>query len=245
MLAQKENRIGEIVAENFRTAKIFEENGLDFCCGGKKTIIEACREKGVNPELLISQLNKIDDSGSRSTHFNSWEVDFLIEYIIINHHSYVVNSIPTIEHHLQEVIAAHGMKFPSLTKIEELFADLKDELTAHMAKEEKMLFPYIKKMYIAFNNSLDMPAAPFGTVGNPVKVMESEHEAAGNLVQEISRLTNNYTPPEGACGKFKVLYAELKEFESDLHVHIHLENNILFPKAQELEEKLNKKHSDL
>jgi len=244
MLAQKENRIGEVVAENFRTAKIFEENGLDFCCGGKKTIIEACTEKGVDPDNLLTQLNKIDDSGARSTHFNSWEIDFLIEYIIINHHSYVVNSIPTIEHHLQEVIAAHGEKFPYLTKIEELFTDLREELLSHMAKEEKMLFPYIKKMYIAYNNSLEMPVAPFGTVGNPVKVMESEHDAAGNLVQEISMLTNNYTPPEGACGKFKVLYAELKEFESDLHVHIHLENNILFPKAIELEMKLNKEHSN-
>lgn len=244
MLAQKENRIGEVVAENFRTAKIFEENGLDFCCGGKKTIIEACTEKGVDPDILLNQLNKIDDSGARSTHFNSWEIDFLIEYIIINHHSYVVNSIPTIEHHLQEVIAAHGMKFPHLTKIEELFTDLKEELLSHMAKEEKMLFPYIKKMYIANNNSLEMPVAPFGTVGNPVKVMESEHDAAGRLMHEINIITGNFTPPEGACGKFKVLYAELKEFESDLHVHVHLENNILFPKSIELEMKLNKEQSN-
>lgn len=244
MLAQKENRIGEIVAENFRTARIFEENGLDFCCGGKKTIIEACTEKGVDPENLLSQLNKIDDSDARSTHFNTWEIDFLIEYIIINHHSYVLNTIPTIEHHLLEVIAAHGMKFSHLTKIEELFTDLKEELLSHMAKEEKMLFPYIKKMYVAHKNTLEMPVAPFGTIGNPVKVMESEHDAAGRLMHEINIVTSNFTPPEGACGKFKVLYAELKEFESDLHVHVHLENNILFPKAIELEMQLNKEKSN-
>lgn len=239
MQVQKDNKIGEIVARNFRTAQVFENLGLDFCCGGKKTISDACNEKGLNPENVIGELAKIDDKSPAMQHFEKWEPDFLIDYIINNHHSYVTNAVSTIEHHLQKVVLAHGEKHPEVVTINGIFNDLKDELLNHMHKEETVLFPYIKKMNIAYKNSLTMTFPPFGTVGNPVNMMESEHESAGKMTAAINQLSGGYTPPKNACGTFKVLYSELKEFEQDLHVHVHLENNILFPKAIELEGKLN------
>lgn len=239
MLVQKENKIGEIVAKNFRTAKVFENYGLDFCCGGKKTISDACSEKGIKPEKIIDALTILQERND-AAHFDTWEADFLIDYIINNHHSYVTNSISTIEHHMDKVTSKHGEAHPEVVAIAGHFNALKEELLSHMQKEEKMLFPYIKKMLIALRNTLEIQVPPFGTVVNPVKVMETEHEKAGNLMAMINKLSGNYTPPETACTTYRVLYNELKEFEDDLHVHVHLENNILFPKAIELEKQLQK-----
>ncbi|HEY3252212.1 MAG TPA: iron-sulfur cluster repair di-iron protein [Ignavibacteria bacterium] len=235
MLVQKENTIGEVVAQNFHTAKIFEDFGLDFCCGGKKTIHDACKEKGVNADAVIKNLTKADRPNGTTAHFDKWELDFLIDYIITNHHSYVLNEITTIEHYFQQVVPKHGEKNQELYQIYTLFEELKEELLVHMQKEEKMLFPYIRKMVLAQKNDLEFPHPPFGSVASPVGVMEHEHELAGNLMREINHITNSYEAPEGACTTFKVLYKELADFEKDLHVHIHLENNILFPKAVELE----------
>jgi len=235
MTVQKENKIGDVVAENFYTARIFEKYGLDFCCGGKKSIFEACLENGIDQENLLTELSGTNVSNANSIHFDKWEVDFLIDYIVNNHHCYVAESIPTIEHHIQKVLMAHGEKHPEIAEINAEFNGLKEELIAHMQKEEKMLFPYIKKMQIALKNTFDMSIPPFGTVRNPVNVMEHEHENAGIITKKIRGLSNNYTPPADACNTYKVLYNELREFENDLHTHVHLENNILFPKAIELE----------
>lgn len=245
MQIQKDTKIGEIVAHNFHTARVFEDHGLDFCCGGKKSIENACIEKGVDAEKLLAELELLDTSSPSSAHFNKWEADFLTDYIINNHHSYVNNTVSTIEHHLQKVVSAHGERHPELAVLQGVFAELKDELLEHMAKEERMLFPYIKKLSFALKNSIEIPAAPFGTVGNPIKVMESEHDNAGLLVKKINMLTDAYTPPQDACTTYRVLFQELKEFEEDLHMHIHLENNVLFPKAKALEEKLTKIYTTL
>lgn len=245
MLVQKENRIGEVVAQNFHTAKVFESLGLDFCCGGKKSIADACKERGIDADFVVGEVSKVEITNGTATHFEKWDADFLADYIVNNHHSYVNNNISTIEHHLARVVAAHGERHTELAKIDENFSMLKDELLNHMAKEEKMLFPYIKKLNIAYKNTLEISAPPFGSIENPIKVMEDEHTEAGRLMGEINTLTNTYTPPKDACGTYKVLYAELREFEQDLHMHIHLENNILFPKAAELEKKMNKIYSTL
>ncbi len=245
MLIQKENTIGEVVVGNFHTAKIFENYGLDFCCGGKKSIEDACRDKGLDSAIVLEDLEKVNQSNATLTRFNSWDVDFLAEYIVNNHHTYVVSAITTIEHHLHKVLSAHGEKHPELAGIESIFTELKNELLDHLVKEEKMLFPYIKKMNFALKNTLELPIPPFGTVENPIKVMELEHDNAGKLIKSINSLSNGYQPPKDACATFSVLYNELKEFEEDLHVHIHLENNILYPKAKELEERLKKTYSVL
>jgi len=239
MLVQKENTIGEVVARNFHTAKIFEDFGLDFCCGGKKTIQDACREKGINPETIVGSLTNIGNPNGSTAHYDKWELDFLVDYIITNHHTYVSNEITTIDHHLAKIASKHGENHPEIYRIESLFNDLKEELIIHMQKEEKMLFPYIKKMVVAQKNSLEFPFPPFGTISSPISVMEHEHENAGRLMREINIASNSYSPPRDACTTFRILYNELAEFENDLHIHVHLENNILFPKAIELEKVFN------
>ncbi|MCC6865227.1 MAG: iron-sulfur cluster repair di-iron protein [Ignavibacteria bacterium] len=244
-MIQKETKIGDVVSQNFHTARVFESYGLDFCCGGKKTIENACIEKGVDAEKLIDELVNANASNPTQTHFEKWEADFLVDYIINNHHSYVNNSISTIEHHLQKVVNAHGERHPELANISIVFNDLKDELLEHMAKEERMLFPYIKKLSFAKKNNIEIPAAPFGSVSNPLKVMEHEHDGAGIMLDTINTLSDGYNPPNDACGTYRVLYGELKEFEADLHIHIHLENNILFPKAIELEKQMTRYYTTL
>lgn len=244
MEISREERIGEVVARNFQTARVFEELGLDFCCGGKKSIDKACEEKGLDENIVIERLSKLEETNSVSSHYNDWDIGFLSDYIINNHHSYVINSIPSIEHHLEKVIAAHGAKHPEVAKVNEIFLNIKKELMNHMAKEEMMLFPYIKKLNTAIGNSQVLDTPVFGSVSNPITVMEKEHQHAGDGIEEIKKLTNNYTPPKSACGTFKVLYNELKDFEKDLHIHVHLENNILFPKAIEQEREILKRTSN-
>jgi regulator of cell morphogenesis and NO signaling len=179
MQIQKENRIGEVVTQNFHTAKVFESLGLDFCCGGKKSIADACRERGIDADFVVGEVSKVETANGAAAHFEKWEADFLADYIVNNHHSYVLTNLSTIEHHLAKVIDAHGIKHPELSKIDENFSLLKEELLNHMAKEEKMLFPYIKKLNIAYKNTLEMSAPPFGSVGNPIKVMEDEQLMGG------------------------------------------------------------------
>jgi regulator of cell morphogenesis and NO signaling len=237
MLIEKESKIGEIVAQDFRTAGVFEKYGVDFCCGGKKSINEACSDSGIDSDELINNLMQVN--GSRETNnFNSWEPDFLIDYIINNHHKYVLGALPVITAHTEKVSSKHGEKHPEVIKISGLFAGLKAELESHMQKEERMLFPYIKHLSEIVRLGQDASYPPFGSVENPIKVMETEHETAGKIIAEIYKLSSAYLIPEDACTSYTVLYKELKEFEDDLHVHIHLENNILFPKAVELEKKL-------
>ena len=239
MPVQKETKIGEIVAQNYRSAQVFERYGLDFCCGGKKTISEACNAKGVNPDNVISELKEMNGvENSSSSHFNTWKLDFLIDYIVNNHHRYVDKMLPVIFMHSQKVAEKHGDNHNETRDIAELFISIKNELEVHMQKEERMLFPYIKHLLNMEQTGEEVPFPPFGSVENPVRMMELEHDAAGKQMEQIKQLSSNYLPPEDACTTYKVLYQELKEFENDLHMHIHLENNILFPRAVELEKKL-------
>jgi len=245
-MIQKENTIGEIVAQNFRAAQVFEKLGLDFCCGGKKTISEACEKSGLNAENVVNELNNslengkmLETGGSKGPDFNSWELDFLVDYIINTHHIYVMKALPNIFAHAEKVASRHGENHPEVNSIFDLFSNLKEELEAHLQKEEKMLFPYIKSLVNLKKNNVEMQYPPFGTVKNPVNVLEHEHENAGEILGLLKTLSNNYSTPEDACTTYKVLYSELNEFESDLHTHIHLENNILFPKAIKLEKELN------
>jgi regulator of cell morphogenesis and NO signaling len=236
MLLEKNSTIGSVVAENFRTAKIFENYGLDFCCGGKKTIDAACKEKGLNADEVINSLSNISGSDKSADHnFSEWNPSFLIDYIVNVHHTYVVNSMPVIMEHAAKVVNAHGERHPEVIKIFSLFKDVQEELNSHMMKEEKMLFPYIKRLADVFNNGKVTEFPPFGSINNPIRMMELEHENAGIILAEIRNLSNSLTPPEDACNTFRVLYGELNDFEKDLHKHIHLENNILFPKAVEME----------
>ncbi len=235
---EQELKIADVVSSNIKSAHVFKKYGIDFCCGGGISIAKACEKKNINVNSLIQDLNNLDDKVLPSQNFNNWELDFLADYIVNTHHSYVTESIELITDYAVKVVKVHGEAHPPVFKIYELFTQVAEELTSHMQKEELILFPYIKKLASAKRESGSVMLAPFGSVLNPINMMESEHEFVGNLLKEIADVSNNYNPPEWACNTFKALYAKLDEFEQDLHIHVHLENNILFPKSIKLEEDL-------
>jgi regulator of cell morphogenesis and NO signaling len=233
-----EKSIGEIVAADYRTSDIFKNHGIDFCCGGKKSLSKVCAEKNIDIELLAKELENIKNVSSTTHHFDSWKLDFLTDYIINTHHSYVEREMMTIYEYAKKVASVHGHHYTEMVEVAEIFYDVSKELVAHMRKEELILFPYIKELAKALENNTPIGKPGFMSVENPIMAMINEHETVGEMLHKIDTLTQNYTPPEDACNTFRVLLAKLNEFENDLHTHIHLENNILFPKAIALEKQL-------
>lgn len=237
---EKEPTIGDLVSKDFRKAEVFKKFGLDFCCGGKKTLTKACSEKGLDVVQVEKELKAIEEKPSASSQdFNNWELDFLVDYILNTHHKYVLRSIPVIFEYTQKVAKVHGERHPEVVEVADTFLKVVDDLNRHMMKEENVLFPYIKILTATKNDFKNLKPSPFGTIENPVKMMEIEHEEVGELMENIRQLTNNYTPPANACTTYRLSYSKLKEFEDDLHQHIHLENNILFPRAVVLEKELS------
>ena len=231
--------LSEIVNKDFRTAQIFEKYNLDFCCKGNKSLSEACYEKGLKSENVFSDLQNINHSKSRnSIRFDEWELDFLIDYIINNHHHYIRNITPLISDLSAKVISAHGKHYPETIQIAEIISALSKDLMQHLMKEEQILFPYIKNLVKVKINKSKFEPPYFSSIANPIRMMEAEHTAAGDEMYEIRNLSKNYLIPKDACNTFKVFYRELKEFEEDLHKHVYLENTILFPKSIELEKQL-------
>lgn len=237
-----QKQIGEFVAEDFRTAAIFSKYKIDFCCNGNRTIDEACNKKGIDSNQLIDELNSVLNTSSvQAIDYKSWPLDLLTEYIEKKHHRYVEEKIPIIRQFLDKLCRVHGERHPELLKINELFTASAGELAAHMKKEELILFPFVKKMVKATLNGNTIELPHFGTVNNPISMMMQEHDNEGERFRKIAELTNNYNPPADACNTYRVTFAMLDEFEKDLHLHIHLENNILFPKAAKLEVSILKK----
>ncbi|MFN8287980.1 MAG: iron-sulfur cluster repair di-iron protein [Chitinophagales bacterium] len=237
-----QHKVGKMVANDYRTADVFKKYGIDFCCGGGKTLERVCADKNIPLNDLLTALAKVRANTTPAEEdFNSWQLDKLAAYIEFTHHSYVNENLFIITQYAQKVEKAHGQHNPEVIEIANIWHELSEELSVHMKKEELMLFPYIKKMQRALSETGNLNGLPpFGTVQNPVNVMFHEHDNAGILMERISVLSKGYVAPEYACNTYKVLYAKLKEFEADLHKHIHLENNILFPKAILLEQQLNK-----
>lgn len=232
--------IGEMVTKDFRKAEVFKKFGLDFCCGGKKTLEKACREKGLDILEVKKELEEAETKPQvANQNFSEWEPGFLADYIVNTHHKYVQNAMPLIYEYTQKVARVHGAGHPEAIEVANIFVDIMNELTSHMMKEEQILFPYIKDLSEA-KTSGQLPESPFGTVQNPVRMMEHEHDGVGELIAKINVLTGNYTPPSDACTTYRLSYAKLQEFENDLHQHIHLENNILFPAAIQIEKELKK-----
>lgn len=233
--------VADLVTENIKTAHIFKKYGIDFCCGGGVSLQKACDKANINYEDLERDLLAVDQESGRATNYNSWALDFLTDHIINVHHTYVAESVPMLLQYAEKVHKVHGSHYPELAEIKALVAVVATELGAHMKKEELILFPFIKRMVAANNEDMPLPQAHFGTVDNPIKMMEAEHEEAGEILRTIADLSNNYTPPQGACNTYRAFYAKLDEFEQDLHQHVHLENNILFPKALKLEKELKER----
>ncbi len=237
---EKDETLGEIAVKDLRKAEIFKKYGIDFCCGGKKTVKEACAEKGLDVTKIEQELQQADKTlSSRPIPYNEWPLDFLADYIVNTHHSYVRKTLPDLVSYATKVLSVHGQQHPELNRIKSLVDDVNAELLGHMVKEERVLFPYIKDLVLADKNEQVKQAAHFGTVQNPINMMEMEHELVGKNLEEIRMLSDNYTLPADGCASYSLLYKMLDEFENDLHLHIHLENNILFPKAIDLEKNLN------
>lgn len=232
--------IGELVKNDFRKAEVFKKYGLDFCCGGKKSLNKACEEKGLDVVEIERELKLIDEKSkvTPSQDFNNWELDFLADYIVNTHHKYVAQSNPVLFEYTQKVSNVHGERHPELIQVAEIFMEIMNELNCHMMKEENVLFPYIKNLAIAKRQKMPVHPAGFGTIQNPIRMMEHEHDSVGDMFKKLKELTNNFTPPSNACTTYRLSYEKLNEFMNDLFQHIHLENNILFPKAIELEKDL-------
>jgi regulator of cell morphogenesis and NO signaling len=237
MKTLEKKTIGEYVAQDFRTAALFSKYEIDFCCKGNRTIEEVCSKKDINPNDLLEQIEAILASKDTSgIDFKTWPLDLLADYIVKKHHHYVTEKTPIILQFFDKLCKVHGANHPELFKINELFIGCAEELASHIKKEELMLFPYIKKLAKASSDNETIQKAPFGSVENPISMMMMEHEVEGDRFREIVSLSNAYTPPSDACNTYKVAFSMLEEFEQDLHKHIHLENNILFPKAIVLEQ---------
>lgn len=233
--------IGSIVAANYRTAEVFSKMGIDFCCKGGRSIAEVCAQKGIEPSILVEALWEAmhDETKPVDGELQAWSATELAQYIEKQHHHYVREATPVLAAYLKKVAAVHGDRHPELREIFALFTESTVELLNHMIKEETILFPAIKRMesVLLRGETLDKPFF-FGTVENPIAMMRHEHETEGDRFAKMATLSNNYTPPEDACNTYKVAFAKLREFEADLHRHIHLENNILFHKAVALEAQL-------
>jgi regulator of cell morphogenesis and NO signaling len=228
--------LGEIATKDLRKAEIFKKYGLDFCCGGKKTVRQACADKGIDATKVEEELQNAEVAAfTRPLPYNEWSLSFLADYIVNTHHSYVTKTLPELKAYATKVAKVHGSHHPELVPVRQLVEDIDQELTEHMVKEESILFPFIKQLEASKSNGKKLEPAGFGTVQNPINMMEHEHEAVGKNLEKIRVLTNDYAIPEDACASYKLLFKMLEEFESDLFTHIHLENNILFPKALKLE----------
>lgn len=231
--------IKSIVTSDFRAAAIFEKYSLDFCCKGGVTIDQACSEKNIDPAAVYADLSQLESTAHENTpYYSEWPLDELIDYIVNVHHKYVRESISVISAHTQKVATVHGSNHPEVVEIARHFEAVAAELQRHMMKEEHMLFPYVKSLVRAKRKEGTFISPPFGTAQNPIRMMEAEHRAAGDELYVVRSLSNNYIPPEDACTTYRVSFQELQQFERDLHQHVHLENNILFPKAIALEQEL-------
>jgi regulator of cell morphogenesis and NO signaling len=235
MTATIETTVGDIVASDFRAAAVFHKFGIDFCCGGGATLSDACQKQNVSAGAVLEALTTACAApDARTPRFNSWDVSTLVSYIVSNHHAYVREALPAIQAHTRKLASVHGENHPELIEVTALFEGVAEEMTSHMMKEEHVLFPFIDALGAAAQRGTPAPVPPFGRVSNPIRMMEQEHESAGAAMARIREVTGGYAPPADGCTTYRITMQELEAFEADLHAHVHLENNILFPKAKQL-----------
>jgi regulator of cell morphogenesis and NO signaling len=234
-MKESKKTIGEIVAEDYRTAKIFENHGIDFCCGGKTTLSAICMEKGkdvasITEELEAAKSNPVE----RSQNFASWELSFLIGYIINVHHTYIKENTGQIAAYSHKIAEVHGAHHPEVIEIAAIFDKMATDLTIHLQEEEETFFPAVKRVDMDKKTGATPAASDLETIKNSLVKLSKEHEEVGDAIHKIRYLAGGYAIPGDVCNTFMVTYQKLKEFEDDLHKHVHLENNILFLKAAQL-----------
>jgi regulator of cell morphogenesis and NO signaling len=220
--------VGELVAERPSRSRVFEKIGIDYCCGGKITLQEACSRQGLDPEAVAQALSAADSS-PEATNYATMSLTELADHIVATHHAYLKLELPRLAQLVDKVVDVHGSKDARLAELQGVYAAFQDEITLHLMKEERILFPMIRSM-----DDLGASAASHcGGIGNPIRVMEHEHQSAGDALARMRKLTDGYVAPESACNTWRALCSGLAELERDTHDHIHKENNILFPRALE------------
>jgi regulator of cell morphogenesis and NO signaling len=227
--------VRDIALENPASIRVFEAFGIDYCCGGRKPLAEACATKNIAVDEVIEALERAAAPVNGAEDWTLKPLGSLAAHIVNTHHAYVRKELPRLEELAQKVVRRHGDTRAELPAIQSKVAQLGEELLQHCAKEELVLFPYITKLERANMEGTPRPHGCFGSVSNPIAMMTQEHDAAGTLIGEIRNLSRGFTPPAGACPTYRAFYSGLHEFEQDLHQHIHLENNILFPRAIAME----------
>ena len=228
--------VREIALEQPTSIRVFEQFGIDYCCGGRKPLAEACAARDLEIDSVLAALEEAEKKpGIEIENWAEKSLESLSSHIVAKHHAYVKRELPRLGQLAEKVVNRHGSTKPELPAIAATLMQLHEELIQHLAKEEAMLFPYITALEQSVSLRAARPQSCFGAVVNPIAMMTQEHDAAGALLSEIRRLSGDFTTPEDACPTFHAFYDGLREFEQDLHQHIHLENNILFPRAIELE----------
>jgi regulator of cell morphogenesis and NO signaling len=227
--------VGELVAQRPSRSRVFEQFKIDFCCGGKLPLAEACRKKGIDPQQVLAALEA--EAASAAPQAQSWAdatMTQIADHIEATHHAYLRRELPRIEYLTHRVATRHGDHTPSLVKLHQLFLAFKADLEAHMLKEERILFPMCREL----DGATAAPSFHCGSVRNPVAMMVTEHDHAGEDLSQMRALTNDFIPPADACNTYRALFSALAELEADMHVHVHTENSILFPKAVAAESRL-------
>ena len=235
-MATPTQTVREIALEQPTSIRVFERLGIDYCCGGRKPLSEACEARSLEVDQVIAALEAAAGGSEKPAEdFTTRSLTGLCAHIVATHHEYVRRELPRLAVLAQKVVNRHGQTHPELPVIQATLARLAEELTQHLAKEEVVLFPYIGKLERAIAEGGPKPQGCFGTVANPIALMTQEHDDAGTLLQVLRTRSNQYTTPDGACPTYHAFYDGLREFEQDLHQHIHLENNVLFPQAVAME----------
>ncbi len=238
MIMTTERTVRELALENPAATRVFEKLSIDYCCGGNKSLEEACRAAGLPMDQVLDSLDMATQSARAHQKNHNWQTELLAELVAhINrtHHKYTREEIARLGPLFDKVCSVHGKNHSELLRIRASFQGLAQELTMHMMKEEKVLFPYIVRMEESVIQKEPILPSSFGSVQNPVTMMEHEHDSAGNALRAMREASGGYTAPPDACISYQTLYQALAEFEADLHQHIHLENNILFPRAIAME----------
>jgi regulator of cell morphogenesis and NO signaling len=231
-----ETRVNEIALSNPGARRVLEDAGVDYCCGGGKSLQDACLHAGVTTDEILKRLRQNSElAGPEDTEWTSASLADLTRHIRERHHQYVRDSIPRVRALLAKIREKHGLRHCEIEEIEKLFGYVAREMTAHMQKEEQILFPYIDVLERSARGNGSVEPPFFHTVRNPIHVMMQEHDIAGELMRNIRNASNDYKAPADACTSYQATYQELRQFEEDLHLHVHLENNILFPRAVKLE----------
>jgi regulator of cell morphogenesis and NO signaling len=226
--------VGELVRERPARSRVFEQHRIDYCCGGKRPLAEVCAERSLDLDKILSELQASDQADTRLVDADAMGLAELADHIVATHHAYLREEMPRLDFMTRKVAAVHGDTEPRLRQIREVYVAFQEELTAHMMKEEQILFPMIREIETA----TAAPQFHCGSLANPIAQMESEHDSAGDALAQFRSLTDDYTPPEWACNTFRALYDALANLEQNMHQHVHKENNVLFPKALRREAEL-------